>query len=132
VFAYPYARAREALTEMARNGAPDPCHGWKFRYVNPATGDFALPTIAAFIQLLPAGFASQPYRCTDGAVYVVAEGEGETRVGDVTLKWKPRDIFVVPSWARHEHHASSDAVLFSASDRSAQVKLGLWREERET
>jgi gentisate 1,2-dioxygenase len=130
VFSYPYARSREALAEMARNGAPDPCHGWKFRYVNPATGDFALPTIAAFIQLLPAGFVSTPYRCTDGAVYVVAEGEGETRVGETVLKWKPRDIFVIPSWAKHEHRVSSDAVLFSASDRAAQTKLGLWREER--
>jgi gentisate 1,2-dioxygenase len=130
VFSYPYARARAALAEMARNGAPDACHGWKFRYIDPATGDFALPTIAAFIQLLPKGFRSAPYRCTDGAVYVVAEGEGETRVEDQVLAWKPRDIFVVPSWARHTHRASSEAVLFSASDRSAQLKLGLWREER--
>jgi len=27
-------------------------------------------------------------------------------------------------------HAQSEAVLFSFSDRAAQEKLGLWREER--
>ncbi len=131
VFSYPYARSREALAELARNEAPDICHGWKLRYVNPATGDHALPTIAAFLQLLPAGFASAPYRCTDGTIYAVVEGEGRTRVGDVALAWKPRDVFVVPAWARHVHETGREAVLFSASDRAAQDKLGLWREARE-
>jgi gentisate 1,2-dioxygenase len=51
-------------------------------------------------------------------------------VGDTTLRWKPRDIFVVPSWQSHRHHASSDAVLFSFSDRPVQEALGLWREAR--
>jgi gentisate 1,2-dioxygenase len=46
------------------------------------------------------------------------------------LRWKPRDIFVVPSWARHHHRASGDAVVFSFSDRPVQDALGLWREER--
>ena len=78
VFNYPYARSREALATLARNGDPDACHGHKLRYVNPATGDFAMPTIGTFIQLLPAGFASAPYRATDGTVFVCVEGEGET------------------------------------------------------
>ena len=98
VFNYPYARTREALEALARNGAPDPYHGHKLRYVNPASGEFAMPTIATFVQLLPQGFASQPYRSTDGTVFVAVEGEGETRVGDTVLRWEPHDIFVVPSW----------------------------------
>ena len=40
------------------------------------------------------------------------------------------DVFMVPAWARHSHHASEDAVLFSFSDRVVQEKLGLWREQR--
>jgi len=130
VFSYPYARSREALAALARAGAPDACHGHKMRYVNPATGDHAMPTIGAFLQLLPAGFDTEDYRATDGTVYVAVEGEGRTMVGDTEIAWKPRDIFVVPGWHRHRHLAASEAVLFSFSDRPVQEKLGLWREER--
>jgi gentisate 1,2-dioxygenase len=130
VFSYPYARSREALATMARNGAPDPCHGHKLRYINPATGGAPMPTIGAFMALLPAGFATTPYRSTDGTVHAVIEGEGETIVGDTRIRWKPRDIFVVPAWHRHHHRAASEAVLFSFSDRPVQEVLGLWREER--
>ena len=130
IFNYPYSKSREALATLRRSSAPDPCHGYKLRYVNPATGDFALPTIGAFMQLAPTGWSSQPYRCTDATIFVVVEGHGETRVGSVVLHWKPRDIFIVPGWAVHTHHALAEAVLFSASDRPVQIKLGLWREER--
>ena len=130
VFNYPYARTREALAALARNGAPDAYHGHKLRYVNPASGEFAMPTIATFVQLLPAGFASQPYRMTDGTVFVCVEGKGETRIGDTVLQWEEHDIFVVPSWAAHSHRAAAESVLFSFSDRAVQEKLGLWREAR--
>ena len=130
VFNYPYARTREALEALAKNGAPDPYHGHKLRYVNPASGGSAMPTIATFVQLLPAGFASLPYRATDGTVFVCVEGGGETRIGDTVLLWEKNDIFVVPSWASHTHHAAAESVLFSFSDRVVQEKLGLWREAR--
>src|SRR5260221_4593785 len=130
VFNYPYVRTREVLDALARNDAPDPYHGHKLRYVNPASGEFAMPTIATFVQLLPKGFASQPYRSTDGTVFVAVEGKGETRIGDTVFAWQPHDIFVVPSWLVHTHLATSDAVLFSFSDRVVQEKLGLWREMR--
>ena len=31
---------------VTKNGAPDPYHGHKLRYVNPASGEAAMPTIA--------------------------------------------------------------------------------------
>jgi gentisate 1,2-dioxygenase len=130
VFNYPYARTRETLEAMRRGGDPDPCHGYKLRYINPATGDFAMPTIGTFMQLLPAGFATAPYRSSDGTVCVACEGEGETRIGETSFSWKKRDVFVVPSWATHWHRAKGEAVLFSFSDRPVQEKLGLWREDR--
>ena len=130
LFSYPYARSREALETLARNGAPDACHGYKLRYINPGTGGAPMPTIGAFMALLPAGFATLPYRSTDGTVYSVVEGEGETIVGETVIRWKPRDLFVVPPWHRHHHRASSEAVLFSFSDRPVQDVLGLWREDR--
>jgi gentisate 1,2-dioxygenase len=128
VFSYPYARTRETLETMRRAGDPDSCHGWKVRYINPATGDWAMPTIGTFMQLL-AG-ATEPYRSSDATVFVCVEGEGETRIGDATLAWGRRDVFVAPSWARVTHHPKGEAVLFSFSDRPVQEKLGLFREER--
>lgn len=130
VFSYPYARTRESLATMAANGDPDPCHGYKLRYVNPATGGHIMPTIGAFIQLLPAGMTTAPYRSTDGAVYVVVEGTGTSTIGGTTFAWKPRDVIVAPSWAPQVHQADGEAVLFSMSDRPVQEALALWREDR--
>ena len=123
-------RTRESLETLSRNSDPDPYHGYKMRYVNPASGDYAMPTIGTFIQLLPKGFSTGPYRSTDGTVYVAVEGAGESRVGDQVFRWKPRDIFVAPSWIPVSHDAEDEAVLFSYSDRPVQEKLGLWREQR--
>jgi gentisate 1,2-dioxygenase len=130
IFSYPYARSRESLDALARNEDPDPCHGHKLRYVNPASGGSAMPTIGTFIQLLPKGFSSRPCRSTDGTVYVVVEGKGESRVGDQVFGWEPHDIFVAPSWLPVSHRADDDSVLFSFSDRPVQQALGLWREQR--
>ena len=63
-------------------------------------------------------------------MFSVVEGEGESKVGDKVMRWKKRDHFVVPSWAKVEHRADTDAVLFSFSDRPVQEKLDLWREDR--
>jgi gentisate 1,2-dioxygenase len=130
VFNYPYARSRESLDTLARNEEPDPCHGHKLRYVNPTSGDFAMPTIGTFIQLLPKSFATRPYRASDSTVFVAVEGSGESRIGDQILRWEPHDIFVAPSWLWVSHQAEDEAVLFSYSDRPVQEKLGLWREQR--
>lgn len=129
IFSYPYARSRAALEELRRNSSIHPCHGIKTQYVNPATGGYPIPTIAAFIQLLPKGFVGKPYRSTDGTVYSVVEGKGRTRIGERTFEWGPKDIFVVPSWSKVFHETQQDAVLFSYSDRPVQKALGLWREE---
>ncbi len=130
LFSYPYARSREALASLARNEAPDACHGWKMRFSNPLTGGFAMPTIGAFLQCLPAGFRGDAYRCTDATVYSVVEGSGRARIGEQEYPFEPKDTFVVPSWHPLRLDAGSECVLFSYSDRPAQVALGFWRESR--
>jgi gentisate 1,2-dioxygenase len=129
IFSYPYARTREVLHDLHRNGPVHACHGVKLRFTNPATGGSPLPAIGTFIQLLPAGFDGAEYRSTDSTIYCAVEGEGETRIGEMSFSWGPRDIFVAPSWQPVSHKTSSEAVLFSASDRPVQQALGLWREE---
>lgn len=130
VISYPYARSRETLETLLRNDAPDPCHGHKVRFVNPSTGGAPMPTISAFIQLLPSGFSSVPYRSTDATIFTVVEGQGETVIGGHSFRWKPRDIFVAPSWHTIIHRCESEATIFSFSDRTVQETLGIWREER--
>ena len=135
IFNYPYARTREALETMRRVEEWDACHGLKLQFVNPVNGDFAMPTLGVFMQLLPKGFTGAPYRSTDGTVFSPIEGKGRTIVTgvdgkEVVLEWGAKDFFVVPAWMWHRHEADDDAVLFSASDRATQQKLGLWREMR--
>jgi len=130
VFNYPYERTREALEKMREAQDWDSCHGLKMCYVNPTTGDYALPTMATYMQLLPNGMTTAPYRSTDGMVYSVVEGTGRTIASGEKMPWGPRDTFVIPSWCSHHHEADGDAVLFSFSDRPIQEKIGLWREDR--
>jgi gentisate 1,2-dioxygenase len=130
IFNYPYARSRDALHMLSRDQDPDCCHGWKMQYVNPLTGGHAMPTIAAFIQLLPKGYRTQPYRGTDGTIYSVVEGAGSATIGSERFDFEPRDTFVVPSWAALEIEAKAETVLFSFSDRPGQEAMGLWREKR--
>ena len=135
IFNYPYTRTRDALYRMSRTGGPDAHHGFKLRYINPVDGGWAMPTIATWMQWLPKDFNSKPWQTTDGQGFVCKEGSGETRVtakdGSVTtLKWKANDVFVVPGWVKHSHHVNEDTILFGFSDRSAQEKLGLWRERK--
>jgi gentisate 1,2-dioxygenase len=131
IFNYPYERSREALAILARDEDPDACHGWKMQFTNPLTGGHAMPTIAAFIQLLPQRWRSSSYRCTDGTIYSVVEGAGSVSVSGQRFEFEPRDTFVVPSWMPMELEARSETVLFSFSDRPGQEAMGLWREQRE-
>ncbi|MYI88972.1 MAG: gentisate 1,2-dioxygenase [Gammaproteobacteria bacterium] len=130
VFNYPFAKTREALEQMKLADEWDPCHGLKSRYVNPVTGDYAMPTMATHMQLLPKGFESAAYRSTDATVFSVAEGNGKSKVGGQTIEWQRRDTFVVPSWTEVRHFPLEESYLFSFSNRPVQEKLGLWREKR--
>ncbi|HLN09466.1 MAG TPA: gentisate 1,2-dioxygenase [Xanthobacteraceae bacterium] len=125
---YPYARTRPILERLKRAGDVDPRHGVRIRYANPFTGGWATPTMGAHLQLLPAGFAGADYRSTDGIIFVCAEGQGTTKIADQAFDWSPGDVWVVPPWKLHSHHAGKESVLFSISDRPAQESLGIWRE----
>ena len=89
-----------------------------------------MPTIAAFLQLLPAGFDGEPYRSTDGTVYCVVEGRGRSHGRRRRRSSGDRATFSsCRRGARVAHRAHEDAVLFSFSDRPVQKAIGLWREQ---
>jgi gentisate 1,2-dioxygenase len=127
---YPYDRTREALHKLAIAGQFDPCHGIKLEFVNPATGGPVLPTMSAYMQFLPAGYKTASFQTTASFVYAVVEGSGRTVIGGHSFEWQRHDIFCVPAWFPHKHHAIDEAVLYSFSDRGVLQKLGLLREKR--
>jgi gentisate 1,2-dioxygenase len=134
IFSYPYERSREALDRLERDAPVDEWDGVKLRYINPLTGGSPMPTMATFMQRLPAGFAGKGWRQTDGAVYSVVEGEGEAVIeaGGRTTRFAfgPRDHFVVPSWHTARFSSERGCVLFSYSDRPVHQALGIHHEER--
>ena len=129
IFNYPYDRTRAALVAVAGAGDLDPHHAATLRYANPLDGGWAMPTIASWMTHVPGGVRTAPVRSTDGIVVAVAEGHGTARVGDTTLRFGPRDVFVLPNWNWRSIEASDDCFLFCSSDRVIQEKVGLWREE---
>ncbi|MDO8388406.1 MAG: gentisate 1,2-dioxygenase [Polaromonas sp.] len=134
IFSYPYARTREALHTLERQAPVDDWDGIKLRYVNPATGGSPMPTMATFMQRLPAGFEGKPWRQTDGAVFSVVEGHGSVSIshgdGQQVFDFGPRDHFVIPSWHAASLRSAPGCVLFSFSDRPVHQALGIHREER--
>jgi gentisate 1,2-dioxygenase len=130
LFHYPYAEWRESLGNLARSGDPDPHFGYALEFTNPADGGAVMPTVSAHVRLLPAGFTSRPRRATDGTIFVVVEGGGTARVDGKEIALEPRDTLVVPSWRELVLQADTDLVMFGYSDRTAQEKLGLFREQR--
>ncbi len=128
---YPYARTREALATLAHSADPDPVDGHKLRYAHPGSGGHPFPTMAVFMQWLPAGFSGKSARSTASAVYNVVEGAGSVTIGERKFSFEAHDIFVVPAWEPCCFEAAGDCVLFSYSDRAAQEALGFLREQRE-
>jgi gentisate 1,2-dioxygenase len=130
LFSYPYLRVREAFEALRRADDWDAAHGLKLKYANPLNGNFVLPTIAAYAQLVPKGFRTIPYRSTESAVVMVKEGCGRAVIGSLSYDLKQHDIFVVPNWTWLNLEADDDLMLLSFSDRAALENLGLWRDQR--
>jgi gentisate 1,2-dioxygenase len=129
---YEWAPTYDRLCRAAEVWEGTPFDGVIMQYVNPMTGGPVMPTMGAYTQLLRPGQHTRAHRQTGSYVYNVAKGEGYSVVDGVRLDWRKHDIFVVPSWAAHEHvnlSAEEDAVLFSFTDQPVMTALGLYREE---
>ena len=130
IFHYPFKEWRESLMAVASADAPDPHLGHALEFINPANSGPIMPTIAAHVRHLPAGFESKPRRATDGTTFVVVGGRGSARIEGQEFRLEERDLFVVPSWNTLELRAETPLTLFGYSDKAAQEKLSLYREER--
>jgi gentisate 1,2-dioxygenase len=128
VGSYKWKMTLAALQGLSRF-EPDAYDGFAVEFINPSTGKTANPNIAAWMQLLPAGFHSKAHRHTSSTIYQVFKGSGYSIVDGVRFDWSQGDFFVVPNWAWHEHTATEDAYLFSASDLPIMEKFELQSEE---
>ncbi|GAA0210309.1 gentisate 1,2-dioxygenase [Brevundimonas nasdae] len=129
---YEWAPTYEALEKFARVTDGSPYDGVHMEYVNPHTGGSVMQTIGAAMQMLRPGEHTRAHRHTGSIVYQCAKGAGYSIINGRRFDWKERDIFVVPSWAYHEHANASDredACLFSFNDLPSIRALGLYREE---
>lgn len=128
---YKWAQTLAALDGLSRF-EPDPYDGYAVEFINPSTGGTANPTIASWMQKLPAGFRSKAHRHTHSTIYQVFKGAGYTIIDGVRFDWSQGDFLVVPNWALHEHVATEESYLFSASDLPIMEKFDVEREESYT
>ena len=126
VFRYPYSDAKRALAQAPVS--PDGVR--RVRYVNPLNGANAMAVLDASMLQIDAGVRSGRSRTNANLVVCVAEGQGESLVGDQTIAWKPRDVFTIPqnNWVQHSAQAQ-DARLFVVSDGDVLRRLNLLTQE---
>jgi len=128
MFHYRGADVRAALDGLRRE-AGDPYEGISLRFVNPATGASVFPTLEYRAILLRPGEETRYKRETAGTLNQVIEGSGVTEIAGSRLDWQRNDIFVVPgfTWRRHVNHGSTDAIIYSVSDKPLLEKIGQYR-----
>jgi gentisate 1,2-dioxygenase len=109
----PYRFSRDAMAKQLDAARPDSdgFHGPRIVLDAPD-----MPVMLLTMERLPSGQTTRRRRDTANRVYVVVEGSGETTAGTKRLAWKRGDTFVVPTWNKFTHKATSDALLFCMSD----------------
>ena len=125
LFRYTYAQVCAAL-----NAAPVQAGGFRrVRYVNPASGQNAIPLLDLSVMQIDPGAATTPFKTNASMVCVALEGNGRTTFGEQMLEWGGNDIFILPqnAWITHEARGGL-ARLFVMSDREVFRRLGLLRE----
>ncbi|HWP27982.1 MAG TPA: cupin domain-containing protein [Chloroflexota bacterium] len=128
---YRWQQAYDALCRLREVAEADAHDGYLVEYVHPLTGGHVLPTIACYLQALPAGTHTRAHRHTASTVHFVVRGAGYTVVEGHKYAWEARDIMAIPPWMWHEHvaDAAEDAILFVMSDLPVLEPFGLYREE---
>jgi gentisate 1,2-dioxygenase len=115
---YKWADTERALANLAAVEA-DPFDDVALEYANPHTGGSVMKSFSCQIQMLRPGIHTAAHRHTGSWVYLAFDGHGATIIDGVRFAWGPGDMFVLPSWATHEHlNASTDerAILFAVHD----------------
>lgn len=124
---YRWAETDAALTALlAEQGGPVA----SLEFVDPTSGRPALPTLGCEMHRLASGAATPPARKTGSSVFVVYRGAGSSVIDGRRFRWSAGDMFVVPSWAAVEHHASEESDLFAVTDAPVLKALQLYFTEQ--
>lgn len=125
MFRYSWDMAVEILASLpARKDGSRRLH-----YTNPRTGGAVMATLDCYLLGLTKGIETAASRSNSNCVCVVMEGEGQSRIGETTINWGPKDIFSLPHNQWISHKASSQARLFQITDRELLRRLDILREE---
>jgi gentisate 1,2-dioxygenase len=108
-------------------GEVDPHVGHALEFTNPADGGSIMPTIAAHVRLIPAGFETRA-RSSRRHDLRRLEGCGTVIVGEKRLPCPRATPSSCPRGRRCACRPCNDLVLFAYSDKAAQEKLNLYRE----
>ncbi|GIX49796.1 MAG: gentisate 1,2-dioxygenase [Candidatus Tectimicrobiota bacterium] len=131
LLSYKWQRTAAALAALPAEAA-SPYDDLLLEYTNPHTGGPVLPTMGCTAQLLRPGVQTQAHRHASSSVYLVVQGRGYSVIDGRRYDWEAGDVFVIPSWAYHEHANASPheaAALISFTDAPLIRSLGLYREE---
>ena len=124
---FPWADVRAALGALAT--VTDKADAVQLAYVNPETGQPCLPTLGFSAQQLRAGQDFSPRKRSASSVIHVIEGQGESIIDGVTLKWSEGDTLAIPTHAVVTHRATGqDAYLFHVDDAPMQRALGFYED----
>ena len=131
IMAYKWADTERALNNLAEIAA-DPFDDVALEYTNPHTGRPVMKTFTCSIQMLRPGVHTDAHRHTGSWVFLAFEGSGETIIDGARFAWSAGDMFVLPSWATHEHVNSSSterAILFAVHDTPLMKAVDKYRLE---
>jgi gentisate 1,2-dioxygenase len=131
IMVYKWADTDRALNNVAQTGG-DVHDDVILEFINPHTGSPVMKSFTCSIQMLRPGIHTQAHRHTGSWVYLCFEGSGATIIDNVRFDWSAGDMFVLPSWAVHEHLNGSDterAVLFAVHDTPLLQAVDKYRVE---
>jgi gentisate 1,2-dioxygenase len=133
MLSYQWKVIRETLSRL-RKEEGSPYDGIIVEFTNPVDGGSVGPTMSICAQLLRPGEKTLSHRENVNTIFIGAEGNGYSMVGDKRIDWSKFDVFTIPSWHWHEHGNDSkeDAIVYSVSDSPVIEKLGLLCEHRKT
>ncbi len=124
---FPWADVRAQRGALAT--VTDKADALQLAYVNPETGESCLPTLGFSAQQLRAGQDLSPRKRSASSVIHVIEGQGESIIDGVTLKWSEGDTLAIPTHAVVTHRATGqDAYLFHVDDAPMQRALGFYED----
>lgn len=125
---FPWKRTEAALRQLATYDDAGPI---EVDYVNPETGESAMPIMGfTALMLRPGEHLSLPRR-SSSAMFHIVRGSGRTIINGQEFKWTAKDTFSAAIFDEIDHFAGAEeAFLLCIHDAPLQMKLGYYEERQ--